>query len=573
MLRSGLAAILVLGSGGAVWAADLDIPPPETAITLTPRWEGMSFGGYVAGDWSSGQSVSQNWFAPYPLFSSTAPNQLSSTAFGGGGGVLIGYDKQYGQMVTGIMADYGWLFGNKATNNYSGTITWPGFGWVGQPFSGSYSQQLESLGTARWRIGYAPNNDWLVYGDAGLAYGQTTTSSSLQTNTGFNFSGSRTGPAIGYAVGAGVQYAMGPNWSLGLDGLYYDLGDRDNVAVGNFSTYTNTHPPVLVPTPQLSSRGDFSGFQLRLTAEYQYDGAISEATVLPSTDPNTDVPITVAMRAGYSTGKTQMTLYNGNGSAQLSRLTYNDADTFTAEPYFNMDIPNWGIYLTGFVGFGQQRGGNLQDEDFPPLTTPYSSTTSPLQDGQLEYGVIDVGYNGFTGENYKVGAFVGYTFENDNYNAYNCSQTASNLSICPSLPGPNGINANTLTMSDQFTWNAARIGISGSYKIPGGFTISGNAAWLPYIDVAETNYHWLRMPGDFYAAIPGSGTSSEGYQLEAKANYRISPGFDIGAGVRYWYMSAKGNWNFQDATLNGGSQAANWTNSRLQAFLETGYHF
>jgi opacity protein-like surface antigen len=570
MLRRGLAAILVLGSGGAALAADLDIPPPAPALTLSPRWEGFSFGGYVAGDWSGGQQVTQNWYAPYPLFSSTAPSQLSLGSVGGGIGVQVGYDKQFGQIVTGIMADYGWVGGSKSTNNYSGTITWPGFGWVGQPFNGSYSQQLESLGTARWRIGYAPDNDWLVYADAGAAFGQTSTSSSLNTNSGFDFSGSRNGPAVGYAVGAGAQYSMGPNWSIGLDGLYYDLGNRDNVAVANFVTYVRS-TGVIVPSPQLSSRGDFSGFQLRLTAEYQYDGGT--ATVFPSTDPNTDVPITVAMRAGFSTGKTQMTLDGGSGGGQVSRLTYTDAGSFTAEPYFNMDVPNWGLFVTGFAGFGHQNGGNLQDEDFPPAVATYSSTNSALQDGQLEYGVIDVGYNGFQGENYKVGAFVGYTFEGDSYNAYGCTQNATNPAICTGGPAANGISSNTLTMSDQFTWNAARLGVTGTYRMPAGFTVSGNAAWLPYIDLAETNYHWLRMPGDFYSSIPGSGTSSMGYQLEAKADYRIAPGFDIGAGVRYWYFSAKGDQNFQSATANGGPQSANWTSSRLQAFLETGYHF
>ncbi len=465
MFRRGLAAILVLGAGGAgASAADLDTaPPPEPAnISLSPRWEGFTFGAYASGNWSGGQSVSQSWYAPYPSFSSTAPTSFSLGSVGGGVGVQVGYDKQYGQFVYGVMADYGVLADNKTTTGYSGTITWPGVHWHDQPFNGDYSQQLQGLGTARWRLGWAPNNDWLVYGSAGLAIGQTTTSSNLQmANSSYSFNGSRTGAAVGYTIGAGFQYAMGPSWSLGLDGLYYDLGSRDGVATANFITYA-LPSGAIVPSPQLSYHSDFSGFQLRLTALYQFDGETADAGVFPSSDPNTDVPIAVGIRAGYSTGKTQMTLYNGSGGAQVSRLTYNNADTFTAEPYFNLDIPNWGLYLTGFVGFGQQRNGNLQDEDFPPYISPYSSTNSPLQDGQLEYGVLDVGYNFWQADFYKIGGFLGYTFENDSYNAYDCTQTASNPDVCAGGPAVSGINSNTLTISDQYTWNAARIGISGA---------------------------------------------------------------------------------------------------------------
>ncbi len=111
---------------------------------------------------------------------------------------------------------------------------------------------------------------------------------------------------MGYAIGAGAQYSMGSNWSLGLDGLYYNLGNRDTVAVANYVTYSDTG--AIFPSPQVSSRGEFSGFQLRLTALYQYDGAANEAQVFASTDPNTDVPLTVGMRAGYSIGQTQMTI-------------------------------------------------------------------------------------------------------------------------------------------------------------------------------------------------------------------------------------------------------------------------
>jgi opacity protein-like surface antigen len=442
------------------------------------------------------------------------------------------------------------------------------FGQNAVPYGASYDQQLNSLGTFRGRIGYAYDENWLIYATGGLAFGETTTKSNLSLANGANFGGSRSGLATGYVLGAGVQYAIGPNWSLGLEGLDYSLGDRDTVAVANFTTY-NIFGQV-VPSPQLDTKADFSGFQLRLTANYTFDGQVHEPTYEPSADPNTEVPITVGMREGVSIGQSQMTLFDGSGSTRVSRLTYSGATNLTAEPYFSMAMPDWNMYVSGFVGIGHQSGGNLKDEDFPPTISPYSSTNSALQDGSLQYGLVDVGYNALTTDWYQVGGFIGYTFQDDNYNAFGCTQTASNPGVCT---GNDGISGANLTISDSFNWNAARVGVSGSVKLPYGVTLSGNAAWLPVIDFSETNYHWLRMPGDFTGPLPGTGNGAMGFQIEAMADYMIAPNFDVGAGVRYWSMTAKGHINFQDANANYGPQVANFSSQRGQAFLQTGYHF
>jgi len=570
MLRRGLAALVMFGASGAgALAADLDLPPLSAAAppNFSPRWEGFSAGVYGSAMWNPSLSASQSWFAPYATFSSDVPGNLSLSNSGYGAGVQVGYDKQFGSFVYGAIADYGILGGASASTSYSGSVAWSAFGPNSVPYGASYSQQLTSLGTVRERIGYVYDNDWLIYATAGLAFGQTTTKSNISLGNGFGFNGSRTGMAVGYVVGAGVQYAMGPDWSVGLEGLAYDLGNRDTVAVANFVTYDNLGN--ILPSPQLDTKADFSGFQLRLTATYTFDGRATEPSYEPSADPNTEVPITVGMRSGVSIGQSQMTLFDGSGSLKVSRLTYSGAAALTEEPYFQMQMPDWNMYVSGFLGLGQQSGGNLKDEDFPPTISPYSSTNSSLQSGQLQYGVLDVGYNPLVTDWYKVGGFVGYTFQYDNYNAFGCTQTASNPLVC----GGNAVSGSNLTISDSFNWNAARIGLSGSVKLPDGVTLSGDAAWLPVVSFSETNYHWLRMPGDFSGPLPGAGTGATGFQLGATADYMITPNFDIGAGVRYWSMSAKGHINFQDASAGGGPQVATFNSQRAQAFLQTGYHF
>ena len=48
------------------------------------------------------------------------------------------------------------------------------------------------------------------------------------------------------------------------------------------------------------------------------------------------------------------------------------------------------LFVKGYVGLGRLAGGELNDEDFPPDTNPYSSTLSDLRDGKMSYASIDV---------------------------------------------------------------------------------------------------------------------------------------------------------------------------------------
>ena len=49
----------------------------------------------------------------------------------------------------------------------------------------------------------------------------------------------------------------------------------------------------------------------------------------------------------------------------------------------------------------------LQDEDFPPVTFPYSSTNSEQRDGRLAYATVDLGWT-WRSEGIKLGFFAGY---------------------------------------------------------------------------------------------------------------------------------------------------------------------
>lgn len=73
------------------------------------------------------------------------------------------------------------------------------------------------FGTARGRIGIAVNNV-LLFGTAGLAYGELTGTSSG------NLSESHT--SVGWVVGLGAEVSFAQRWSAKAEWLYFDLDDR-----------------------------------------------------------------------------------------------------------------------------------------------------------------------------------------------------------------------------------------------------------------------------------------------------------------------------------------------------------
>jgi opacity protein-like surface antigen len=75
--------------------------------------------------------------------------------------------------------------------------------------------ELKYSGTARTRLGYA-QGQWLIYGTAGAAwaFSDITIQGFIKFDT----------PQVGYALGAGVEYALHPTWTARLEFLHADLG-------------------------------------------------------------------------------------------------------------------------------------------------------------------------------------------------------------------------------------------------------------------------------------------------------------------------------------------------------------
>jgi Omptin family len=289
-------------------------------------------------------------------------------------------------------------------------------------------------------------------------------------------------------------------------------------------------------------------------------------------DPPATFTGEVGLRFWYGKAKTGKSLFDPAGTAMVSRLTYDNLSIFSAEAYGRFDL-NTGWFVKGFVGGGGFRKGTLTDEDFPPLTAPYSATVSTLDDSFPFYFTSDVGYNVFRGGDFRVGAFIGLNYLRQNVSALGCSQIATNADICGTIPFPATITG----ITQDNNWYSLRVGLNGEADITDRLKLSLDGAWLPVVLLSGTDAHWLRIstfPGDFTGPVPEDG-HGWGYQLEGVLSYRVTDLISVGVGGRYWHMQTHGNTHFEDH-VNGFlafPQPVDWKTDSYGVFLQTGLKF
>jgi hypothetical protein len=245
---------------------------------------------------------------------------------------------------------------------------------------------------------------------------------------------------------------------------------------------------------------------------------------------------------------------------------------FTGEIFSRFDY-NTGWFVKGMVGGGGLWNGNLTDEDFPPVTDPYSSTHSKQDNGSLVYGTIDAGFKIIRGGDFHVGAFVGYQLMREVTAAYGCTQNASNPFICP----PGLIPSNVQVIQQTNNWNSLRVGLEAKAEIGRAWVVSVDAAYIPYLHLSGADAHRLRIgngPGDFVSDIPEDG-NGWGYQLEGTVSYRINEAWTVGVGGRYWHMAASGFTHFEDHIVGfpASPQPVKWKADNVGVLFQSSFKF
>jgi outer membrane immunogenic protein len=179
MRRVVLGAASVLATSGLAAAADLPAAPYYTAPEpLTAySWAGPYLGATLGYEWGT---------------VSNSPTQPSGVA----GGVEAGYNWQRGAFVFGGEADIQLSGADDTLSPFEFSNPW--------------------FGTVRGRAGASLNNV-LVYGTAGLAYGELRADSFNLTESHVN---------VGWTAGLGVEVGLTPRWSAKAEWLYLDLSGR-----------------------------------------------------------------------------------------------------------------------------------------------------------------------------------------------------------------------------------------------------------------------------------------------------------------------------------------------------------
>src|SRR6516162_1005459 len=190
--------VLSAVSAGAadMYARPAYTPPPAPAPVYT--WTGMYWGANVGYGWGDARydaalNASALGFIPGLAGTAVAGTAISSSEKidGAIGGVQTGYNYQFGAWVWGLETDFQGS-GQNGSSTFARTFNTPVIGPI--PVSATTDHKLEWCGATRGRLGFRWRPNVLLYGTAGVAYGQVKDS--------VTFNGSALGGAVTAAANA-----------------------------------------------------------------------------------------------------------------------------------------------------------------------------------------------------------------------------------------------------------------------------------------------------------------------------------------------------------------------------------
>lgn len=505
-------------------------------------WTGLYFGAHSGTMW--GRTSFSDPFGP-SIFGDTV--RTPGYLFGG----QIGYNWQQGASpwVLGVEADI-------STLDSDGTFTC--FAASGIFISANCRVRPRALGTFAGRVGYAagPNGRTLLYAKGGAAWARDTTdiTSNNQFDSGVTMATATNQTRWGWTVGAGVERALTPAWSLKLEYDYLQFG---GVNIDTPASQTVTSGGVATAIPGNVSSVTQHIHLAKIGLNYRWgadpwkgwDSVISPALpVKASSHGPTWAPgweIEVGARYWYNSDRFQWDNAGAVGGLVQSRLTYDDRKTHAGELFGRVDSP-WGTFVKGFIGGGTTGSGHMNDEDWgiddgpgmPSLS--YTNTRHAKVDGNIGYATLDLGHSWLRGTDYKVGTFVGYNYFREKMRAFGCVQIGSpyNPGAPCSLDNPffqPVATAGAAIITQRAAWQSLRLGVVGEYMLTDRLKLTGEAAYLPYVKFTGEDNHFAGSSGVLSGLFPQSGHGA-GVQLEAMISYALTDRFSVGLGGRYWAM-------------------------------------
>jgi outer membrane immunogenic protein len=206
-----LSTVALMAMAGAASAADLPSSkaPPPVYVPPAPifTWTGFYIGIEGGGD-----------FRRYKYRWAGADYGLDKDAGLIGG--VVGYNWQMNNFVIGLEGDAAAVLGGDRAYTFNGNVV----------YSNRYNSNYAAA--IRGRLGISAWDRALLYVAGGVAFGDAELRYRGVGYTNADYTTSRTG----WTIGAGVDYAMNPNWIARVEYRYVDLGRGGYY---NYGAYVN----------------------------------------------------------------------------------------------------------------------------------------------------------------------------------------------------------------------------------------------------------------------------------------------------------------------------------------------
>src|SRR6478736_80612 len=219
-----LIAGALIAVASPTFAADLAMAPaePVAPVVLPFNWSGFYIGADIGYSWAS---VDSSFESPFETNLDIGPN-----ADGVVGGLYVGYNAQFGQIVVGLEAD-----AELASASGDGTLDL----LVGRPGDRFRTSADESWrGSVRARLGYAIDT-FMPYITGGVAWSDWDLHNSLNDVVFGDFEERNSDTLVGWTIGAGLEYAFTPNLIGRVEYRYTDFGSSDNTGFNGVFPVTN----------------------------------------------------------------------------------------------------------------------------------------------------------------------------------------------------------------------------------------------------------------------------------------------------------------------------------------------
>jgi len=229
LLATTAFVVLAASSAGAadMYARPAYTPPPAPAPVYS--WTGIYWGGNVGYSW--GQSRNDNTASIIGLGVNV---QESQNVDGVIGGVQTGYNYQFGTWVFGLETDI-------QASGQKGGSTFPVLALPATALTTDH--KLQWFGTTRPRLGFLATPNLLLYGTAGVAYGQTKDTYTANTaGVGTVATASINDVRAGWTAGAGIEGAFGAAGAR-----------RSNTSIWTSASWSRRLPYRLPPWPRPST--------------------------------------------------------------------------------------------------------------------------------------------------------------------------------------------------------------------------------------------------------------------------------------------------------------------------------